>query len=180
MKALPLSRVFTLLERGPVVLVTTSDGQSDNIMTITWTMVTGYGGTFAITTGPWNHSYKALVATRECVVAIPAANLLDSAISIGTRSGADTDKFADNKLTRRAALHISAPLIEECVANLECRVIDIIERHNIVVLETVVAHVVDRWEMAEMIHAVGDGTFLIGGAPVDRRDAMRSKLLHGL
>ena len=54
---------------------------------------------FAITTGAWNHSFAALQATRECVVAIPTVDLLDRAIGIGTCSGADIDKFAKFKLT---------------------------------------------------------------------------------
>lgn len=56
MEELKLSRAFTLIEPGPVVLVTTHDGARANIMTITWTMVMGFSPTFAITTGPWNHS----------------------------------------------------------------------------------------------------------------------------
>ncbi|MFH1422941.1 MAG: flavin reductase family protein, partial [Planctomycetota bacterium] len=36
MRELKLSKAFTLIESGPVVLVTTHDGQKDNIMTISW------------------------------------------------------------------------------------------------------------------------------------------------
>jgi hypothetical protein len=39
MESLQMSRVFTLIEPGPVVLVTTNDGRKDNVMTISWTMV---------------------------------------------------------------------------------------------------------------------------------------------
>ena len=94
MRKMPLARAFTLLEPGPVVFVTTNDGESSNIMTISWTMVVDFTPVFAITTGPWNHSYAALRKSRECVIAIPGANLIDTVVGAGTCSGADTDKFA--------------------------------------------------------------------------------------
>ena len=99
MRPLRLSRAFTLLEPGPVVLVTTRDGTRANIMTISWTMVVDFTPVFAITTGEWNFSYAALRRTRECVIAIPTVDLLDKVVGIGTCSGKDTDKFARFGLT---------------------------------------------------------------------------------
>ena len=55
MQALPLDKAFTLIEPGPVVLVTTHDGARSNVMTISWTMVNDFTPRFAITTGAWNH-----------------------------------------------------------------------------------------------------------------------------
>lgn len=57
MHPLALERAFTLIEPGPVVLVTTNNGRENNVMTITWTMVMDFSPRFAITTGAWNHSY---------------------------------------------------------------------------------------------------------------------------
>ncbi len=93
MKTLPLGRAFTLIEPGPLVLVTTNDGRKDNVMTITWTMVTGFSASFAITTGPWNHSYAALQETRECVIAVPTVDMIDIAIGVGTCSGVVSRKW---------------------------------------------------------------------------------------
>ena len=180
MKGLPIDRVFTLLERGPLALVTTNDGQSDNVMTVTWTMVLDYRGRFAITSGPWNYSFKALSISRECVVAIPGVDFLDAAIAIGTCSGASTDKFAKLSLRRLPADHVAAPMIDGCIANVECHVVEIIQAHNIIILEALAAHVREEWENAAMLHAVGDGTFIADGERFDRREAMRSKLPPGL
>ena len=77
MKRMQLSKAFTLMESGPVVLVTTNDGEKNNIMTISWTMVVDFTPLFAITTGPWNYSYAALRKTRECVISIPTVDLID-------------------------------------------------------------------------------------------------------
>ena len=179
MEDLQLSKAFTLIEPGPVVLVTTNDGRTDNVMTVTWTMVLDFSPVFAIGTGTWNHSYAALRDSGECVLAIPTVDMIDTAIGIGTCSGRDTDKFRKFGLTRVKAGHVRAPLIQECLANIECRVVEIVDRHNIVVLEGVAAYFDTARAEQRMIHAVGDGTFIADGARMDRKAMMRSKLPAG-
>lgn len=180
MRQLKLSRAFTLIEPGPVVLVTTRDGGKSNIMTISWTMVMDFTPVFAITTGEWNHSFAALEKTRECVIAIPTVDMLDKVVGIGTCSGADTDKFEKFDLTPGRGKAVKAPLIEECLGNIECRVSDLIPKHNIVVLEGVAAHIDPGRKERRMLHAVGDGTFVVDGRTLDRRKQMASKLPGGL
>ena len=179
MRQLKLGRAFTLLEPGPVVLVTTHDGRKDggnNIMTISWTMVMDFTPVFAITTGEWNHSSAALKKHRECVIAIPTVDMLDTVVGIGTCTGAEVDKFARFKLTPVPGKFVRAPLIKECLANIECKVIDFVGKHNIVVLEGVAACVDSTRKEKRMIHAVGDGTFIMDGRRFDRRRMMASKL----
>jgi flavin reductase (DIM6/NTAB) family NADH-FMN oxidoreductase RutF len=180
MEQLDVGRAFTLIEPGPVVLVTTHDGVRNNVMTITWTMVLGFSAEFAIATGPWNHSYAALRDTGECVLAVPTVDLIDTAVGIGTCSGRDTDKFERFGLTPVKARHVAAPLIRECLANIECRVVDVVERHNIVVLQGVAAWRDGARREKRTLHAVGDGTFIVDGRRIDRREMMRSKLPGGI
>jgi flavin reductase (DIM6/NTAB) family NADH-FMN oxidoreductase RutF len=180
MKRMKISKAFTLMESGPVVFVTTSDGEKHNIMTISWTMVVDFNPIFAITTGPWNYSYAALRKFRECVIAIPTVDLIDQVVGVGTCSGADTDKFAKFGLTPVNGKHVRPPLIKECVANIECRVVDIIRRHDIVVLEGVAAYLNSSRKEKRTIHAIGDGTFVVDGRKLDRRKMMRSKIPDGL
>jgi flavin reductase (DIM6/NTAB) family NADH-FMN oxidoreductase RutF len=180
MRQLKLNRAFTLIEPGPVVLVTTHDGRKNNVMTISWTMVVDFTPLFAITTGEWNYSFAALRKNKECVIAIPTVDLLDEVVGIGTCSGADTDKFARFKLTPVRGKFVKAPLIKECLANIECRVIDIVKKHNIVVLEGVAAHVDSAREERRTIHAVGDGTFIVDGRRLNRRKMMTSKIPEGV
>ncbi len=175
-----LSKAFTLIEPGPVVLVVTQDGRRDNVMTLSWTMVVDFTPRFAITTGPWNHSYAALRKTRECVIAVPTVDLLDTVVGVGTCSGKDTDKFAKFRLTRLPARHVRAKLIAECLANIECRVVEIIRRHQIVVLDGIAAYLDPARREKRLIHAVGDGSFVADGRRFDRKAAMRSKLPSGV
>lgn len=180
MRSLELGRAFTWMEPGPVVLVTTHDGKKPNVMTISWTLVVDFAPVLAITTGEWNYSFRALRRKRECVIAIPGADLLDKAIGIGTCSGADTDKFARFRLTPVPGKVVKAPLIEECLANIECKVVDFVRRHNIVVLQGVAAWVNPARKEKRTIHAVGDGTFVVDGRRRDRRKMMASKIPAGL
>jgi flavin reductase (DIM6/NTAB) family NADH-FMN oxidoreductase RutF len=180
MRELKLSKAFTLLEPGPVVLVTTHDGKKSNVMTISWTMVVDFTPVFALTTGEWNHSFAALRKNRECVIAIPTVDMLDRVVGIGTCSGADTDKFARFRLTPVQGRIVKAPLIKECLANIECKVVDMVRRHNIVVLEGVAAYVDPARKEKRTIHAVGDGTFLVDGRRLDRREMMASKIPQGV
>lgn len=180
MRRMKPGRIFTLLESGPVVLVTTRDGGKDNIMTISWTMVVDFIPRFAIVTGAWNHSFAALRKTRECVIAIPTIDMLDQVVGIGTCSGSDTDKFARFGLTPEPGRIVKAPLIRECLANIECKVIDIVGRHNLVMLEGVAAYTNTARREKRTIHAVGDGTFIADGESYDRRQMMASRLPPGL
>jgi len=180
MRQLKLGKAFTLVEPGPVVLVTTHDGKNANIMTISWTMVIEFTPLFSITTGAWNHSYAALQKNRECVIAIPAVDLLDEVVGIGTCSGTDIDKFAKFNLTPAPARLVRPPLIKECIANIECKVIDIVEKYNIVVLEGVAAYMDTARKEKRMIHAVGDGTFTVDGRTMNRKEIMASRLSSGV
>ena len=180
MKRMQLSKAFTLIEPGPVVFITTNDGESNNIMTISWTMVVDFTPIFALTTGPWNYSYTALRKSKECVIAIPTADMIDQVVGVGTCSGADTDKFEKFGLTPVKGKHVRPPLIKECLANIECKVIDIVKKHNIVVLEGVAAYFDSSRKEQRTLHAVGDGTFVVDGRRLSRRKMMQSKLPEGV
>ena len=180
MRRFKLSRAFTLIEPGPVVLVTTHDGGKNNVMTISWTMVVDFTPLFAITTGEWNYSFAALRKSRECVIAIPTVDMLDQVVGIGTCSGRDTDKFDRFKLTPVRGRFVKAPLIKECLANIECKVVVIVSRHNIVVLEGLVAYMDFARKDRRTIHGVGDGTFIVDGRRLDRRRMMASKIPEGI
>jgi flavin reductase (DIM6/NTAB) family NADH-FMN oxidoreductase RutF len=180
MEKMPLSKAFTLIESGPLVLVTTSDGKKDNIMTISWTMVMDFTPIFAITTGSWNYSYTALRKSKECVISIPTVDLLDKVVGVGTCSGADTDKFEKFGLTPVRGKYVRSPLIKECLANIECKVRDIVQKHNIVVLEGVAAYFDSSRKEKRTFHAIGDGTFIVDGRMLNRKKMMSTKIPPGL
>ncbi len=180
MKELNLQKVFTLIEPGPVIMITTAYKGKYNVMTISWHMVMDFTPRFALSTGPWNYSFEALSKTKECVIAIPTIALLDKTVNVGTCSGSDIDKFAEFELTPLKADTVKAPLIKECYANIECKVVDYITRHAIFVLDAQKAWINERLKKDPIFHFRGDGTFVADGKTYKRRAKMRNKLPAGV
>ena len=69
-------------------------------------------------------AYDMVRKSKECVINIPTVDLATTVVRIGNTSGRDIDKFAEFKLTPSPAKKVSAPLIAECYANFECRLVD--------------------------------------------------------
>ncbi|MEN6444087.1 MAG: flavin reductase family protein [Methanoregula sp.] len=167
MDNLLLSSVYRFIEPGPVVLVTTQYNGRPNIMTMSYHMVIQDGDPplFGCIIGPWDHSFRALSETGECVIAVPTVDLAKSVVGIGNCSGADIDKFDAFNLTPVPAEKVTPPLVAECLVNLECRVKDtsLAGTYNLFILEGVKAWIDTGRRERRVIHHNGDGTFTIDG-----------------
>jgi flavin reductase (DIM6/NTAB) family NADH-FMN oxidoreductase RutF len=180
MTELPMEKAFMLIEPGPVIMVTTNDKDRNNVMTISWHMVMDFTPKIALTTGPWNHSFEALMHTKECVLAIPTIDLAEKVIRIGDCSGTDVDKFEKFNLTPLPAADVKAPLISECLACMECRITDYLELHGIFILEGTRAWIDNERKERRTFHANGDGTFVVDGNTINLRSLMEDKLPSGV
>lgn len=166
MKDLPLSEVYPLIEPGPVVLLTTAQHGRTNVMTMSWHMMVEFTPPLiACIVSSGDFSFTALRATKECVIAIPAVGLAQKVVAVGNCSGRDTDKFAAIGLTPKPASLVKAPLVAECFANLECRVIEtrLVNRFNLFVLEVVKAWRDPAQKAPRTIHHQGYGSFAVDG-----------------
>jgi flavin reductase (DIM6/NTAB) family NADH-FMN oxidoreductase RutF len=176
MKELALSKVYQLIEPGPVVLVTTSQRGRANVMTMAWHMMVDFEPPLlACIVSEENHSFRALRATRECVIAIPAVGLAEKVVAVGNCSGRDVDKFAAIGLSPQPASAVEPPLVRECLANLECRVVDtrLVRKLNLFVLEVVKAWTDPKQRQAKTIHHQGYGRFVIDGEVLKIKSRMR-------
>lgn len=180
MEILPIEKAFMLIEPGPVILVTTHDRGRDNIMVISWHMVMDFTPRIALRTGPWNYSFQALRHTKECVLSIPTIDLAEKVIGIGDCSGADTDKFKRFELTPLPAAEVDAPLISECLANIECHVADYLEAQGIFILDGLRVWIDKVRKERRTFHANGDGTFVVDGNVISLRSLMEDKLPPGV
>jgi len=142
-----------------VVLVTSTDGEGrPNIISVGWAMQADMNpAAFAIGLGQRSHSCANITASGQFVFALPGAGLGEEVIYCGTHSGRDVDKFAETGLTPLPAAVVDAPLIEECVANFECKVVATqdIRTHRIFFGEVVACWLGDRPEPHMII--VGEG-----------------------
>lgn len=176
MKEIAVEKALTYMEPGPVVLVTTADGEKKNVMTISWTMAIDFSQHVVLTTGSWNYSFDALMRTRECCICIPPASMAKTVVGIGMVSGENTDKFEKFKLSAVKGKNVEAPLIGECMACLECKVVDYIEKYGFIVLKVLRVVVNEEVEDRRILHAVGDGTFFADGEKINLREEMEAKL----
>lgn len=135
-------------------------------MTMSWHMMVEFTPpVVACIVSNANHSFAALRATGECVIAVPARKLAAKVVKVGNASGRDTDKFAAFGLTMRPAERVTPPLIGECFANLECKVIDtrLVNAYNLFILEAVAAWVDPAQKNPKTIHHRGYGEFAVDG-----------------
>lgn len=175
-KKLSLSQVYGLLEPGPVVLVTTASKDKANIMAMAWhTPMEFEPPLMGCVISERNFSFAALRSTRECVVNIPTADLLEEVVACGNTSGRRIDKFLKFGLTPRPASLVSAPLIDECFVNLECRISDsrLVNKYNFFVLEIVQAWIDRSKKDPKTIHHRGKGHFMIAGKTVKTASKMK-------
>lgn len=175
MKDFPLAKVYQLLEPGPVVLLTTAEKGRANVMTMSWHMMMEFEPPLiACIVSDANHSFKALRATRQCVIAIPDVRLADKTVAIGNSSGRDSDKFAKFRLTPLPAARVKPPLIAECFANIECKVIDtrMVRAYCLFVLRAVKAWRDPAKKNPKTFHHHGFGTFAVDGRILRIRSKM--------
>ncbi len=100
----PLSKVYRLLEPGPVVLLGTSHKGRANVMTLSWlTMMEFEPPLVGCVVSDRNYSFTAPKATKECVISIPTVEIAEAVVKCGNSSGGRRDKFAVAERTIRLA-----------------------------------------------------------------------------
>jgi flavin reductase (DIM6/NTAB) family NADH-FMN oxidoreductase RutF len=176
MKNLPLSKVYQLLEPGPVVLLTTARKGRANIMTLSWHMMVEFEPPLiACVVSNRNYSFAALRATKECVIAIPALELAPKVVEVGNCSGRNVDKFQRFGLTAAPAELVAPPLVAECFANLECKVADgrYVNKYCMFILEVLKACTDPAQKDPKTIHHHGYGRFAVDGEIIKLKSRMR-------
>lgn len=127
-----------------------------------------------------NYSHRFIKKSKECCINIPEVHLLEQTIAVGNSTGAEIDKFAAFDFTAKPAKRIQAPLIAECFANLECKVIDtkMVKEYSFFILQVVEAHVATSPKYPKTFHYRGDGEFMLSGETVSRRKLFKPEMLE--
>ncbi len=175
-KSFPLARVYGLLEPGPVVLVTSALKGKGNIMTMSWyTMMEFEPPTVGCVISGRNYTFDILKATGECAINIPIVELAEKVVGCGNSSGRKIDKFRTFGLTQVTASSIAAPLIGECYANLECKVVDrkMVDKYNFFILEVLKAWIDPEKKNPRTIHHRGRGAFMVAGETIKLPSKMK-------
>ena len=180
-RPVPLSKAYRLLNHGPTVLVSAAHNGQRNIMAAAWAMPLDFEPPkVAVVLDKSTWTRQLLESAGTFVLQVPCAAQADLVQTVGNTTGADTDKFAAYGLHTFTGEHTEAPLLEGCVAWLECRLLP--EPHNQqtydLFLGEVVAAYADervfsdgRWHFEghdelRTLHHVAGGNFLTIGQPI--------------
>lgn len=128
----------------PAVLITVADKQRNvNIFTVAWAgTVCSDPPMVSISVRPERYSHHMIEETGEFVINLTTRSLTYAVDYCGVKSGKDTDKFKDMKLTALPADVVKVPLLEESPVNIECRVKQALRlgTHDMYVAEVVAVH----------------------------------------
>ncbi len=190
-KAVPLDRGYRLLNHGPTVLVSSAHQGKRNVMAVAWNMALDFTPKVAVVLDKSTYTRKLIEAEGSFAISIPAAQIADETLAIGSISGlredgSEVDKFKRFGLETFPSEKISAPLIAGCVGWLEC--VHIPEPHiektyDLFLAEVVAAwadsraYVDGRWNLENpdlrTLHHVAGGYFLMPG------DGVQGKAVDG-
>lgn len=165
-RAISLAKVYQLLEPGPVVMVTTQYKEKMNVMTMSWHMMMNFEPPIVgCVISNQNFTFDVIKRSKECVISIPTVELAKKVVAVGNVSGRNVEKFEEFQLAHEPGSCVNAPLIGDCYANLECRVIDakMAAKYNMFILEVVAAWINRSIKRPQMIHHIGNGVFVADG-----------------
>lgn len=172
---LPLSEVYRLIEPGPVLLLGTQHRGVPNVMPMSWHCMMEFEPPLigCVVSGN-DFSFAALKNRRVCTLNIPQRDLAEQVVACGNSSGRSLDKFAAFGLHAEPASLVQAPLIAECFANLECRVVDtrLVNTYNFFVVEVLKAWHDPSVSQPQTLHHRGYGTFMVAGAEIQLASRM--------
>jgi flavin reductase (DIM6/NTAB) family NADH-FMN oxidoreductase RutF len=141
---IPVAKFNYLLHPYHTFLVTCCDQEGKpNIITIAWLMPLSVQPPLvglAIRTSRF--SYGLIQENGEFVVNVPDMTIVKQVLFCGRRSGRKVDKFPATGLTPAPARHVKPPIIQECVAFLECQVQNEVEAgdHQLLIARVVSAY----------------------------------------
>jgi flavin reductase (DIM6/NTAB) family NADH-FMN oxidoreductase RutF len=97
----------------------------------------------AFSIGITRYSLEVIRHAGECVIAFPGENQAEETVFFGTHSGRDVDKLLQSKVKTVPAYTIDCVLLNDAVANFECKVVSEIQTgdHVIFVAEIVKSHI---------------------------------------
>lgn len=124
-RTLEITEALRLLDGGPLVLVTTRWRDQTDVMPAAWTApVSHRPPLIGVAVHPSRHTHDMIRFSEQFALNFPGRDLMNHAHYFGVVSGRDVDKLGLSKLPTFAAEKVDAPLIQGCLAYIECGVED--------------------------------------------------------
>ena len=139
-----LPKAYRLLNHGPTVLVSSAHAGRGNVMSAAWSMPLDFDPPkVAVVIDKGTYTRGLVEASGTFVLNVPSSAQAALTVAVGSASGRDEDKFALHGIRTLPASRVAAPLIDGCLAWLECRVIP--EPHIQAAYDLFLAEVVAAW-----------------------------------
>ncbi len=146
-----------LLNPGPVAIVTTSWRGAANAAPVAWTLpLSMTPPLIGLAIHPHRHTADMIRFSEEFAINIPGPDLLKQTAFLGSMSGLENNKIEAADLQTFRGLRVEAPLIEGCLAWIECGLHDVIPvgDHTLFVGSVLKVQAIDeayagRWLLAE-------------------------------
>ncbi len=104
-----------------VIAIAKDKNGKANPITLGWTMiVSGSPSMMAIAVAKTHYSIEAITHSKCFTIAFPSSEMADAALFFGSKSGRNTDKFAEFDCKTESAKSIDSLLLSDAVANFEC------------------------------------------------------------
>jgi len=138
------SKALQMLDHGPTTLLAVQDEKHSrlNVFTVSWIIPCSHKPPLvAFSCNPKNYSHELINNTREFTVNIPNVPFIDKLHFCGTTSGCKIAKVEKLALTLVKSQSLKTPLVDECIAHLECKVVQsiIAGDHTIYIAEVLAA-----------------------------------------
>jgi flavin reductase (DIM6/NTAB) family NADH-FMN oxidoreductase RutF len=173
---LPLEKCWKLLNHGPVSLITSAHAGKTNVMAASWVMTLDYNPPKVLLVLDANSYSRTLVdASGEFGLQIPKRRIAEMTVAVGQSSGRDMDKFDRFNIRTFPAQIIAAPMLEDCVGWMECKVIpDATQRYDLFIAEVVASYADSKvfhdndWDFGDdplerTMHYISNGEFFATG-----------------
>jgi len=174
-KVKALTSFYRILHPRPTALIVSMDEENrPNVMACSWLSPASMEPPMVLVLlGEQSYTRSLIVECGEFTVNIPSRRQMKLVKVAGTRTGRETDKFKTVKATLKPGRKVRVPVIEECPANIECKVKGTFEAGEcLAILGEVLDAYADReafqkglWKVKVPLHVWGSW-FAYAGKPV--------------
>ena len=169
------TRHYALVERiltsQGLLLGSTDHDDRPNLMTIGWGAVGRIWALpmWVVLVRPSRYTHGCIERSGCFTVNVPTPGMKSACATCGSKSGRDTDKFAECGLTPEKASSVNAPVIAECPVVYECKVV----HANDVIPEKLDNKIVSSAYKSGDFHRVYFGEIMGAWADADAADRLK-------
>ena len=178
-----LKHAYRLLNHGPTVLVGSAHAGRANVMAAAWAMPLDFDTPkIAVVVDKSTLTRELIDASGVLSLCVPTVAMKDLVMAAGNMSGKNhPDKLSLCKISIQAAPQTGVPLVDGCIAQMECRVLPatahVVGPHDLILAEVIGAWADERvfsqgrWhfenappELRSLHHVAGGHFYAIGEA----------------